>query len=68
MLNLKKALLEAGFHQPQKDYSLFTKESNGNFVVLLVYVDEIVPTGSNDESITELTEHLNLKSHVKDLR
>lgn len=66
MLKLKKALLE--LHQPQKDYSLFTKESNGNFVVLHVYVDEIVPTGSNDESITELTEHLNLKSHVKDLR
>ncbi|GJX54834.1 ribonuclease H-like domain-containing protein [Tanacetum coccineum] len=42
---LSEALIENDFKQSGHDHSLYTKESGGNFVALLVYVDDIVLTG-----------------------
>ncbi|GJU08628.1 VIER F-box protein 2 [Tanacetum coccineum] len=39
---LTQNLIESGFKQSKSDYSLFTKSENGNFLALLVYVDDII--------------------------
>lgn len=39
---LSNALIESGFSQSKADYSLFTRDTNGIFVALLVYVDDIL--------------------------
>ncbi|CAM8950357.1 unnamed protein product [Rhodiola kirilowii] len=40
------ALVEFGFVQSLNDYSLFTLSTKGEFLVLLVYVDDVVITGT----------------------
>ncbi|GJX74367.1 ribonuclease H-like domain-containing protein [Tanacetum coccineum] len=44
---LTQALIEHGFVQSKFDYSLFTKNSDNVFIILLVYVDDIVVIGNN---------------------
>ncbi|GJT78966.1 ribonuclease H-like domain-containing protein [Tanacetum coccineum] len=44
---LTQTLVECGFKQSKSDYSLFTKSGKGNFLALLVYVDDIIVTGNN---------------------
>ncbi|GKC69986.1 ribonuclease H-like domain-containing protein, partial [Tanacetum coccineum] len=43
---LTSVLLENDFKQSKSDFSLFIKDKNGVFIVLLVYVDDIVITVS----------------------
>jgi len=40
-------LFVAGFSQSKADYSLFTRDINGTFVVILVYVDDILVASSD---------------------
>ncbi|GJW10406.1 ribonuclease H-like domain-containing protein [Tanacetum coccineum] len=51
---LTQSLIEHGFIQSKSDYSLFTKSESGKFMVLLVYVDDIIITGNNVFSGTEV--------------
>ncbi|KAJ0880614.1 putative RNA-directed DNA polymerase [Helianthus annuus] len=53
---LVNALLEFGFIQSKCDTSLFIKNVNGVFVVLLVYVDDIVLTGNSLCEINNIKE------------
>ncbi|CAM8959402.1 unnamed protein product [Rhodiola kirilowii] len=41
------ALIEFGFVQSLIDYSLFTMTTNEHFPILLVYVDDVVLTGTS---------------------
>ena len=41
------ALVEYGFNQSKSNYSLFTKGVGSSFVALLVYIDDIIITGSD---------------------
>ncbi|GKA51917.1 ribonuclease H-like domain-containing protein [Tanacetum coccineum] len=50
---LTTALAEHGFEQSKFDYSLYTKHRSGMFIALLVYVDDIVITGSDVDGINE---------------
>lgn len=45
-------LLSHGFNQSKANYSLFTRGKGANFVALLVYVDDILLTGSSPKEIT----------------
>ena len=36
-----------GFQQSKTDYSLFTRQNNSSFTVLLIYVDDILLTGND---------------------
>nr|GEV99078.1 ribonuclease H-like domain-containing protein [Tanacetum cinerariifolium] len=59
--------VEHGFNKSKSDYSLFTKSQNGNFISLLVYVDDIIITGNNSSEIEKLKVFLNTKFMIKDL-
>ncbi|GJR65558.1 ceroid-lipofuscinosis neuronal protein 5-like protein [Tanacetum coccineum] len=55
------ALIENVFIQSKNDYSLYVKSKNGMFIALLVYVDDIVITESeNDKYIANMTEYQKL--------
>ncbi|GJY65019.1 putative RNA-directed DNA polymerase [Tanacetum coccineum] len=52
-VKLTTALAEHVFEQSKFDYSLYTKQNGDKFIVLLVYVDDIVITGNDDAGIKE---------------
>ncbi|KAK9059410.1 hypothetical protein SSX86_022030 [Deinandra increscens subsp. villosa] len=60
-------LIELGFTQSKCDYSLFILNSGSVFVVLLVYVDDIIITGNNMHEITNIKRMLQSKFLIKDL-
>lgn len=63
----RTTLLQFTFVQSQYDSSLFLHKSSTGIVLLLVYVDDIVITGSDSLLITQLQQHLHDSFHMKDL-
>ena len=53
-MELTKFLLQQGFLQSKSDYSLFTKTSAGHSTFILVYVDDLLITGEDDQSIAAI--------------
>ncbi|GJZ49066.1 RNA-directed DNA polymerase [Tanacetum coccineum] len=49
------------------DYSLFVKNTNGHFTVVLVYVDDVLITGDCSAEILSLKQALHQKFTIKDL-
>ena len=64
---LSTALIQFEFHQSKADYTLFTKHTNKAYTAVLVYVDDMIVTGSDDVVITELKSYLSPKFHMKHL-
>ncbi|XP_011070764.1 uncharacterized protein LOC105156352 [Sesamum indicum] len=50
-LELTTQLLAFGFHQSSHEHCLFVKRSSSDFTVLLVYVDDILLTGSSSSAL-----------------
>ncbi|GKC43341.1 ribonuclease H-like domain-containing protein, partial [Tanacetum coccineum] len=62
--------LPEGYYSPddkRSDYSLFTKSEKGNFLALLVYVDDIIVTRNNVDEVEKFKEFLRTKFQIKDL-
>ena len=55
------------FTQSKNDYSLFIKETNGKITILAVYVDDIILTGNDVQTINGLKRHLDNVFSIKDL-
>ncbi|WVZ08647.1 hypothetical protein V8G54_021993 [Vigna mungo] len=64
---LSDFLLSNGFLQSASDHSLFTKHTNSNVTILVIYVDDIVLTGNDLTEITHITHLLDTTFKIKDL-
>ncbi|CAM8884356.1 unnamed protein product [Rhodiola kirilowii] len=62
-----EALAEFGFLNSLNDYSLFTLHNDGQFLVSLVYVDDVIITGTSDHLICEVKDFIHQKFQIKDL-
>ena len=62
-----KALLDAGFCQSKADYSLFYRHKGKSSIFLLVYVDDIIITGTDTATISIIKNLLHQRFHLKDL-
>lgn len=66
-LKLTEALVDMGFSQSHYDYSLFTKNIGKDLLVILVYVDDLLVTGSSLHHIQQIREELQHRFRMKDL-
>ena len=62
-----QAVKEFDMHKSKSDYSVFYRNSNSGIISLVVYVDDIVITGSDSEDISSLKSFLHSQFHTKDL-
>ncbi|CAM8886341.1 unnamed protein product [Rhodiola kirilowii] len=62
-----EALLEFGFQQSMIDYSLFTLHKGTYFIILLVYVDDVLLTGTSLVLIENIKAFIHDKLKIKDL-
>ncbi|KAD3068636.1 hypothetical protein E3N88_36516 [Mikania micrantha] len=64
---LSTFLLQCGFSCSRADASLFVYNHKGCLIYLLVYVDDIIVTGNNDEFISSFVAKLHSEFAIKDL-
>lgn len=57
-----------GFVQSIHDRYLFTRRTDSSFIALLVYVDDILLTGSLESDLTLVKQSLHFKFTIKDLK
>ncbi|KAL0411947.1 UNVERIFIED_CONTAM: Retrovirus-related Pol polyprotein from transposon RE2 [Sesamum latifolium] len=60
-------IVSFGFEQSKHDYCLFTEQSGSDFLVLLLYVDDILFVGSSTYLIAEVKVFLDKQFTIKDL-
>ncbi|KAM2457997.1 hypothetical protein ACFX1W_006848 [Malus domestica] len=58
---------KAGYQQSKADYSLFTKAQGTSFIVVLIYVDDILLTGNDLQEMKRLKTFLLTHFRIKDL-
>ena len=66
-LKLTQALSSMGFKKSHYDYSLFTKKVEKELLVILVYVDDLLITGSNHQFLNDTRQDIQMKFKMKDL-
>ncbi|KAK6116290.1 hypothetical protein DH2020_049966 [Rehmannia glutinosa] len=64
---LKQVLQQLGFQFSEADNSLFFRRTNTSYIIILVYVDDILITGNNDKEISNLVHLLDVSFSLKDL-
>ena len=64
---LSSTLINARYKQSKEDYSLFIRSHKGNFIAILVFVDDIILACNNLEQIRKLKKHLGDHFKLKDL-
>ena len=60
-----KAVEEFGMQKSKSDHSVFYKNSGSGIILLVVYVDDIVITGSDSKGIKSLKSFLQSQFHTK---
>ncbi|KAL0414383.1 UNVERIFIED_CONTAM: Retrovirus-related Pol polyprotein from transposon RE1 [Sesamum radiatum] len=66
-LELTTKLLDFGFKQSTHEHCLFIKQSATEFTALLVYVDDILLTGSSEAALHSVRDYLDRLFTIKDL-
>ncbi|CAM8953513.1 unnamed protein product [Rhodiola kirilowii] len=61
------SLVEFGFKPSLNDYSLFTLTKGSDFLILLVYVDDVIITGTSDTLIAAFKQYIHDQFRIKDL-
>ncbi|CAL8077131.1 unnamed protein product [Prunus armeniaca] len=61
------AIQNIGFSQSRADYSMFTHKHGKSFTVILLYVDDMIITGNDDDAIRDLKHFLGTCFKIKDL-
>ncbi|KAJ0666336.1 putative RNA-directed DNA polymerase [Helianthus annuus] len=61
------AMKEYGFKQSNSDHTLFLKRRNGLVTCLIIYVDDMIITGNDEEEMTRLKGNLFKEFEMKDL-
>ena len=61
------SLLSFRYEQSNADYYLFTKQTSTTLTAVLVYVDDMVITGDDQQEILKLKKQLSSEFHMKDL-
>lgn len=64
---LKCSMIDWSFQASKLDTSLFIKHVGGDILLILVYVDDILITGSNSKLLEAVIQHLNSNFALKDL-
>ncbi|XP_048503202.2 uncharacterized mitochondrial protein AtMg00810-like [Beta vulgaris subsp. vulgaris] len=64
---LNEELKLLGYEQSKNDYSLFLKKTLDHIIIVAIYVDDIIVTGSDEAGITHFKEHLHSTFSIKDL-
>ncbi|XP_075640469.1 uncharacterized protein LOC142612235 [Castanea sativa] len=64
---LTTLIQELGFTQSKADYSLFTRQTDQAFLILLVYVDDVLVASDNKDEIARFKLLLDHKFKLKDL-
>jgi hypothetical protein len=64
---LTSLLVREGYTQSTSDYSLFTLRHNNNFTALLIYVDDIILSGTSIDEINRIKSILDDNFKIKDL-
>lgn len=64
---LKQFLVSSGFTNSHADTSLFVFNTSGDLIYLLVYVDDIIITGSNATAVQRFIDLLGNRFSIKDL-
>jgi Reverse transcriptase (RNA-dependent DNA polymerase) len=64
---LSSALTKIGYKKSEADSSMFTLISDKGCVIILIYVDDLVITGSDQQGIAALKTHLKNEFDIKDL-
>lgn len=66
-LELSKFLKNFGMTQSKRDYCLFSKVQNGKTTMVVVYVDDLIITGDDENCIAVLKRQLDKAFTIKDL-
>jgi len=61
------AMRKYGFQQSNSDHTLFLKKQQGKVTVLIIYVDDMIITGDDEEEIKRLQEQLFTEFEMKNL-
>ena len=63
-----QAVEEFGMQKNKFDHSIFYKNSNLCFILVVVYMDDIVTTGSDSKDISSRKSFFQSQFHTKNLR
>ncbi|KAL8151033.1 hypothetical protein V2J09_020841 [Rumex salicifolius] len=66
-IELSKFLIKLGFHQSKFDHSVFLWDSPKGFIVVIVYVDDLLVTSVSSELIRFIKDELNMAFTIKGL-
>ena len=56
-----------GFKQSNSDHTLFLKHRDEKITALIIYVDDMIITGNDDEEIADLQKYLESEFEIKNL-
>ena len=64
---MSRFLKSIGFEISKADHSLYVKRTDCGLIVIVIYVDELIITGSNKDEIADAKKVLGAEFDMKDL-